>query len=103
MSCRNFNFDDCLDDSVEEFLDRDTSQASAQKRAEAHDKQLVAVAALAPITENNRAVNGRAPEGASLLHSRVLTRDQTANQSIARSTDFTIRPERTLSPARQSN
>src|SRR5215467_15837831 len=55
MSCRNFNFDDCLDDSVEELLDRDTSQPSAQKRAEAHDKQLVAIAALAPIAENDDA------------------------------------------------
>lgn len=45
MTCRNFRFDDCFDDCLEEFFDREASADSAANPGDPKVEQLAAIAA----------------------------------------------------------
>ena len=49
MTCRNFRFDDCFDDCLEELFDREASEHFAAKAADPKLEQLAAIAARAEL------------------------------------------------------
>jgi hypothetical protein len=55
MSCRNFNFEGCFDDCVEELFDRDASQRAAQEPADPRFDQLATIGARTRVSRSETA------------------------------------------------